>query len=192
MPLNNPILDAPQLVAFAAVDAEGVITRTGMTMDPQAGAGDGEIIVTDDLPDDLDDTRHYWTGTDWAEYPAPRPSCWHVWQGGAWVDQTPPADAGPTLAERRAVASLTRSDLIAAVIRHELLPPEEIRQAIAGQVPASLAAMMDTMPLAAQLEAENKWANDDRISRTHPVIQAAAYAMGLDDDFLDQVFGVTQ
>ena len=107
-------------------------------------------------------------------------------ESGQWVDARP-AD---WLQTRRAVAYLAKSDLLIALASHEVIGWDEAALASAGQIPPSLVPMMEALPPEAQAAATIKWNADGEISRMHPVILAAAYALGLSDELVDQIFGV--
>lgn len=122
----------------------------------------------------------------------PAPGPYHVYlpRLNAWVDLRAEAQRVDDMQDLREQASLTRPEIIAALIDHQLLPPAEIRQAIAGQIPDSLAAAMAGIPEDKLLHAENQWASGEHIGRLHPVILAAAQVLGLADDLVDQIFKI--
>lgn len=123
-------------------------------------------------------------------YP-PRPTGAHwVWSGDDWVDPRTPADLAAALQARRAGISLDKANLLIRLVEAHLLPAADAAEAARGIIPPSMAAMIETLPPAARTAAEIKWAADTSINRLHPVILAAAYAMGLTDAQVDQIFGV--
>lgn len=94
------------------------------------------------------------------------------------------------LLEARAAASLSKADLLIQLATYGILTPEEAQQAASGAIPASMEMMLESLPPEAQMAARIKWAADNEISRNHPVIVMAAYALGLSDVLVDQIFGV--
>lgn len=104
----------------------------------------------------------------------------------------PSSWAVDALVARREAASLSKSDLLIRMATFSLISWDEAALAASGQVPASLTPMMDAMPVEARAAAVIKWTADAEISRTHPVILAAAYALGLSDQLVDEIFGIYQ
>lgn len=125
-------------------------------------------------------------------YPV-KPGPWAVYDFAAheWRDPRSLADLQAEMARRRRAAGLDKSDLLIALVGAGILTSAEAEEAASGIIPARIAAMLDTLPADAQMAARIKWRSDTTISRMHPVIVAAAYALGVADTALDAVFGIT-
>lgn len=95
------------------------------------------------------------------------------------------------LSKARAAASLSKADLLIRLATFGILTPAEAQQAASGVIPPSMETMMETLPPEAQMAARIKWAADNEISRNHQVIVMAAYALGLSDELVDQIFEVS-
>lgn len=112
---------------------------------------------------------------------------WRV-EGGVRI--RPPGWAAAQLAAARAHASLAKSDLLIRLATFEILSDTDAETAATGAIPAALAALLDALPPEARTAARIKWAADTEISRNHPVIVSAAYALGLPDELVDEIFEV--
>lgn len=129
------------------------------------------------------------------EYPA-RPSDHHMWDAaaGAWTDPRSSAEiaaqAAAALAAARRATSLDKSELLIRLVVAGVLTPTEAEDAAAGAIPDRMAELMSSLPPDAQMAARIKWRTDSQISRSHPVIVAAAYGLGITDEVLDEIFGV--
>lgn len=109
---------------------------------------------------------------------------------GEWIDPRTPADLADELQAKRDATHMPKSDLLIALASFEIISWEEADLAAEGQIPASLVPMMESLPIEAQHAARIKWKADAEISRTHQVILSAAYALGLPDELVDQIFGI--
>lgn len=123
----------------------------------------------------------------------PRPSHHHVWDWSAseWTDPRTPADLAAELEARRDAAWLDKSSLLLRLMDAKILSEADADAASGGEIPALLAPHVDGLPSGARTAARVKWKADAVISRKHPVIVSAAYALGVSDETLDQIFGVT-
>lgn len=126
-----------------------------------------------------------------AIYP-PRPGPWAEFDyvTETWFDPRSAAETADDLNRARARTQLDKSELLIRLVVAGILTPEEAEEAAGGVIPASMVPMMESLPPDAQMAARIKWKSDSMISRNHPVIVAAAYAMGISDEQLDQIFGV--
>ncbi|MDO5648957.1 hypothetical protein, partial [Paracoccus sp. (in: a-proteobacteria)] len=73
--------------------------------------------------------------------------------------QPRPGWQAAALREAREAASLSKTRLIGAIIEGQLLPENEIRQMMRGDIPDSLQPALDGMDPQARLHAENAWHN---------------------------------
>lgn len=94
------------------------------------------------------------------------------------------------LSKARATASLSKADLLIRLATYGILSPMDAQQAASGGIPPSMEVMLESLPPEAQMAARIKWAADNEISRNHPVIVMAAYAMGLSDELVDEIFEI--
>ena len=123
-------------------------------------------------------------------YP-PRPSEHHIWDGVAWIDPRTPADLAAELSRRRSSAAMDKGALVQVLDELRILSPDEVDTVTRGDIPARIEALMGALSADARRAAITKWRLDTVISRTHPVIVAAAYALGISDETLDEIFGVS-
>lgn len=125
------------------------------------------------------------------EYPA-RPSDHHMWDAaaGAWIDPRTPADLAAELFRRRSSAQMDKGALVQVLDELRILSPDEVDEVTRGDIPARIEALMEGLSADARRAAITKWRLDTVISRTHPVIVAAAYGLGITDEVLDEIFGV--
>ncbi|MGN7870962.1 hypothetical protein [Paracoccus sp. 22332] len=151
-------------------------------------ASEGQIAVL--LPEGVADDTHYWDGAAFVPYP-PRPGDWAVWNGAFWTDPRPPRDPAAELAAWRASASMTRANLVIAAVTAGIIPASDAAPAARGEITPSIQALIDQLPPEQQLEAVVRWAASTVIDRTNPILTALAASMGLTDEDLDQLFGLT-
>ena len=136
-----------------------------------------------------DPATTYFTGMGPEPLP-PSPGDWAIWDGSEWIDPRTAADIAAALRARRAATWLDKSDLLIRLASFGILTPEEAEAAAGGAIPDSMAVMLATLPVDAQMAARVKWRADVQIGRNHPVIQSAAYALGLADTEVDEIFGI--
>lgn len=122
----------------------------------------------------------------------PRPGDWAVFDYNAkvWLDPRTDSERTNELNQIRANTRLDKSDLLIRLALAGILSEEEADEAAGGVIPASMQPMLAQLPPEAQMVARIKWKSDTVISRTHPVIVSAAYAMGITDEQLDEIFDV--
>lgn len=166
-------------------DETGIIQRWGSA--GQEPAFWEHLVETDSLrnPDAV-----FWDGAAWQTLPPP-PGLWAVWDGAAWIDPRTPAEMATELSHRRSGALMDKAALVLALDQLGILSPAEVDEVTRGDIPARIAALMDGLPADARRAAITKWRLDAVISRTHPVIVSAAYGLGITDEALDQIFGVS-
>ncbi|MBB1493130.1 hypothetical protein H5395_16785 [Paracoccus sp. MC1854] len=123
----------------------------------------------------------------------PRPAAWAEFDyvTETWFDPRTEAELAEELHRVRAATQLDKSDLLIRLAVAGILSPEEAEEAAGGTIPASMQPMLQMLPPEAQMAARIKWRSDNLISRNHPVIVAAAYALGVTDQQLDTIFGVS-
>ncbi|MGP9804025.1 hypothetical protein [Paracoccus sp. NSM] len=141
------------------------------------------------VPDGIRDDTHFWDGDAFQPLP-PRPGIWAEWDGQAWIDPRTPADFAAALQSARDAARRDKSGLLMDLAMMGVLTVPEAIQAARGDIPESFEPALSSLPEEAQGIARIKWAGDQTISRTNPLILLAAYAKGITDEQLDQAFGV--
>lgn len=150
---------------------------------------DGVQVIGFDPQEGIGTETHYWTGKDFAPLP-PKPGEWAEWDGSAWIDPRTPSDIAKAKNIRRNRTTLNKADLLISLASAGILSQDEAIDAAAGGIPLSLQPLLSRLPADAQMAARIKWMADVQISRTHPVIVAAAYGLGITDEALDEIFGV--
>ena len=175
------------------VPQTGEIYQTGSVPDEETLhiQGSGEDLEVRRLPEGFmpQTNIHWWNGESFAEYP-PRPNDRVIWDGQEWLDPRSSSEIADELNQVRANTHLDKSDLLIRLALAEIISEEEADEAAGGVIPASMQPMLQTLPPEAQMAARIKWKADTVISRNHPVIVAAAYAMGITDEQLDEIFDV--
>ena len=151
---------------------------------------DGTRAIGFDPAEGIGTETHYWTGDDFAELP-PKPGEWAEWDGSAWIDPRTPADLAAELSRRRSSAVMDKGELVQVLDELRILSPDEVDEVTRGDIPPRIEALMEGLPADARRAAITKWRLDTVIRRTHPVIVSAAYALGISDEALDEIFGVT-
>jgi hypothetical protein len=178
------------MIRYAILGVGGLVIGTGETpnvLDALAsGAGLGEVLLIG--PNDRPE-GHFWDGEAFRPLP-PQPGPWAVWDGQAWTDPRTPADFAAALQSARNAAQRDKSGLLMDLRAMGILTAAEAVQAARGDIPDSFEAALSTMPQEAQDMARIKWAGDQVISRTNPLILLAAFAKGITDQQLDAAFGV--
>lgn len=122
--------------------------------------------------------------------PRPSPSMSWLPRLRAWVDLRSEADRAADLATRRAAASADKSALLIEAMARGIIDPAELDQLSAGHLPPRFEAAAAALSTELRSVALARWRLEPRFGRTHPVIVAAALALGIDDETLDQIFGV--
>lgn len=124
--------------------------------------------------------------------PRPHPSCTFDYASGTWIDLRTPAERQAEIYAVREKATLDKSELLMrlAMPGVGILSPEEAIEAAQGRIPESFQPAIASLPVEAQMLARIKWAGDQIISRTNPLLILAAYAKGISDEQMDQIFGV--
>lgn len=158
------------------------------TMMMQDGIDGGQVIGFDPQ-EGIGTETHYWTGEDFAPLP-PKPGEWAEWDGSAWIDPRTPSDLAAELFRRRSSALMGKGELVQVLDELRILSPDEVDEVTRGDIPARIEALMEGLSAAARRAAITKWRLDTVISRTHPVIVAAAYVLGITDETMDEIFGV--
>lgn len=116
------------------------------------------------------------------ERPAPQ-SAAALWLNGEWVEPDP-------LAALRAGAFLSRQAFCLALYREGILTEVDSIAAARGEWPATLDALLASMPDVDQAEARIVWATSTEVRRLHPLLAMIAAHMGIDDLGLDAIFGL--
>lgn len=99
-------------------------------------------------------------------------------------------DPAQVLAERRAAASMSRSDFLLASIGAGIIQPSDAGPAARGEIPPSLMPVFEDLPPAVQIEAIVRWGAATMIERTNPILAALAEAMQITEAQLDALFGI--
>lgn len=110
-----------------------------------------------------------------------QPSPDHIWDHAqkSWIVGR---DRVGDLHRARLAATISKSDLLLALVDAGVLTMAEADAAVDGAAPARVG------PVAPQ--ARLVWRATDRFNRLDPVIQIAAHFLGLGDDQLDRIFNV--
>lgn len=201
MPLSNGSL---QPVHFAVAEQTGAIVREGSIDVSMLGIqsnGLGQIVLAQTdmpvfnvvrvvFPEDFSDDEYYWTGHVFAKYP-PRPEGPARWTLDGWVEVPPEVVPynGPTLEQVRERTSIVKSRLLANMMLAGMITPEQMIEASTA-VPQFMMPLMDTLPAEARAIAIVQWSSTTEVNRNDPVIIMAAYAMGLTDSQIDDMFEV--
>lgn len=97
----------------------------------------------------------------------------------------------PTIAERRAGCFVSRIAFCTALFAQGLLSGSEAIAAAKGEWPEVFTTAIASLPSADQTLAQIAWAGATQIERLHPFILAIQPAIGLTDEQVDALFGLT-
>lgn len=98
---------------------------------------------------------------------------------------------GPSLADWRATASLTRGAFVLACVEAGVLTEADGEAAALGEWPAGFNAFLAALPVADRISAKAAWADASRVRRVHPLIAQLAAAAQLTEAQVDALFGWT-
>lgn len=156
-------------------------------------AGVGEAVVEGHFGD-----QHYLRDGDVRILP-PRPAG-DYWQfdltAEAWIDPRGPEELAAAREAARNAARMETAVFLTliALPPFEIITPEESMAASrSGEIPATFQAILDMMDPADRLLAVNKWARDEYVSRSNPLLNFVAvgqYGPVDADAILDQIFGI--
>lgn len=124
-----------------------------------------------------------------ALYP-PKPCEACQWIGQEWFDPRTPSEV---VADRRAIreqARRTKSELLTTLMAENVLSPEQVVQATTG-IPASLHEGLVALPQDVQAYIFAEWMTRTEFGRMDQVVAIAGAALGLTDEDLDHIFGVS-
>ncbi len=123
--------------------------------------------------------------------PRPAPGLTYLPRLSTWVDLRTSDERRADLAARRAAAVIDKSALLIGAMTRAVLTPAEVDTLSAGQLPDRITALLIRVPAETRSTILARWRLEPSFGRTHPVIAAAAAALGIDDSILDDIFGVT-
>ncbi len=188
-------MSSSELACFVIHPGTGEILRQLVCSPPSFEAMQAAGEELRPVEDGIADDTHFWDflAREWRAYP-PRPGTWAEFDFMArqWIDPRSAADMQAALFAAREAATLDKSELLMrlAMPGVGILSPEEAIEAAQGRIPASFQPAIASLPAEAQMLARIKWAGDQIISRTNPLLILAAYAKGISDEQMDQIFGV--
>lgn len=177
--------NAPPTVEYLSIDAN--TGNLGIGNIPPIGEDYFEVPVGTD-PNDV------YLNEGVVYYYPPRPGPEHYWSfdiaQDLWIDTRDPE---VELLNQRSTASMTRPDFVLAIMASKLIPMSnaEAGQAARGEIPAPFEAIIATLPPGQQLEAVVRWSGATVIERINPILSALALALGLTDEQLDALFGIS-
>lgn len=158
--------------------------------------------ITSEVPDVLSDDSFRWD-FDRQQFVAlpPKPSDWHVWSAGEWIDSynpPEPAELAAALDARRTATRITRGELFRAARRALLIDMDEARQLSRGEIPLSLGHLIAALPAGLRDDFELQFIAAIDIGRLDVLILIIAGEMippepapGVTrDDLLDMLFGL--
>lgn len=171
-------------IRFAALSDRGVVTQVGTvpTADAIAALESEGMTIVLNPPDHVTFGAWHWDGAEWSIYVPTQ------------------AEQDATRAERlisaRQEARLDKSTLLIRMVEAQILPPEDAEVAAGGEIPAAIQTVLnglppEVFPPEAYTVARIKWRSDNIISRTNPVIVLAGAALGVSDEGMDAIFGVS-
>lgn len=128
--------------------------------------------------------------------PLPRPFPWLEWaapdeEEGRWVDVRTPEQREEHLGLLRAGAGMPRHAFCAACVRAGILDEDDAAAAALGGIPDAFAAVFDSLPEEVRLENRLRWLGAQTISRVDPIILACAAHIGLTEEQVDSLFGLS-
>lgn len=188
-------INSVDYTSYAVVDqATGSILRTGYGEVDMLAAQHDPIAqdVIAPVPDDVSDDTHYWSEAAGLFMPLPPcPGIWAVWDGQSWTDPRTPDDLAAEMEARREAASMARPDLVIAAVTAGIIPASDAAPAARGEITPTIQVLIDRLPPEVRVEATVRWAGSTRINRTNQILTAIAAEMGVTDQQLDELFGVT-
>ncbi|TJZ86165.1 hypothetical protein [Paracoccus hibiscisoli] len=182
------------MIRYAILDDQGIVVGLGdaLTADDMIGSVPDGHTVTGMGDDEYPVPMAEYLGADEQFHPLPpRPGPWARWQGVEWIDPRTPSDMQAALYAARDATFLDKSDLLTRMFLAGLFDAENVLIASQGEIPPTLEPALQSMPAEAQVIARIKWRSDTVISRVNPVIVLAAAALGVTDEQMDAIFGVT-
>lgn len=178
------------VITYAAILPTGEIVQTGTAPDWNAFnmiSIPGATLQV--APDWVDDDKHYWTGTAFAELP-PKPGTWAVWDGSVWFDPRNVTDLNEELERARHASRLTRIAFSERAMELGILDPTGAKQAARGIIPDSYLPLLEQLSAYELDSIEIRWAGASEISRMDPFILKVAELAGFPDTLVDELFGV--
>lgn len=94
------------------------------------------------------------------------------------------------LREKREAAVLTVREFILALVRDEVLTPDEAVGASKGNWPTPMAGFLEQLTPEQSADAQIEWAAAGTIERTHVFVLTLASWMNMKDSEVDQLFGI--
>jgi hypothetical protein len=104
-----------------------------------------------------------------------------------------PAPIPPTIEDIRAGAWLDLIDFIKALVRADILPPDQAIDAAKGNWPATFNDALAALNVAERIDAQIEWGAARTVRRNHPLIAmlAGPDAANLSAAQVDALFGIT-
>jgi len=100
-------------------------------------------------------------------------------------------DSAELLAQTRASAYMTRIDFCIAMARAGVLTHADAVASARGAWPEAMATFLDYLDAEQRLDAQIEWAACDTVQRMHPFMLSLASWLGMSDEDVDAIFGVT-
>jgi len=118
---------------------------------------------------------------------------WQEWNFAdqAWIDTRPEDEKARVLSRVRQHSSMSRTDFVIAVTNLGILTVEDAVFAVKGEIPTSLNILFEDLSVSEQIEAKIRWAGATIIERMNPLILIFAEKLGLTEEQLDSLFGVS-
>tara|TARA_B000000460_G_scaffold249681_1_gene232614 strand:- start:845 stop:1396 length:552 start_codon:yes stop_codon:yes gene_type:complete len=181
------------MIRYAILSDTGLVVGTGSAQTALAAAeasvdfGRFVLLSEGQFPTA---NRHYFVDDEMFDA-GPAPDPWSAWDGSAWVDPRTEADLAAEMQARRDAASLTRMEFIMAAMAVNLLDPAEAAAAAQGLIPDSFQTAVATLSAYERDMVAIFWPSASVIERMHPILLAIASAMGIPDETLDEIFGLS-
>ena len=98
----------------------------------------------------------------------------------------------PTQEDLRAHAFLDKAELLLRMTQAGLITQADAIAAAKGEIPPSFTPIVSQWDETEQFAAQVKWAADQQIGRTNPLIVNVAATLGLPDSLLDEIWGIPE
>lgn len=120
------------------------------------------------------------------------PSPYHVFDYTQkdWVDPRTEDDLIIERETRRASTALSRIDFLLAATAAGAISQDDAIAASKGEVPPSMAVIIDSMSPEQQFEAKVRWGAATTIYRNDPFLNSWAIKLGVTPEAMDELFGI--